>query len=398
MRPVSWLPVSARGRAKSAPTRTRATSFGTSLGTDPITTNRSGIYRSSIAGYWAYFNVATGDIGLDSMFSGANTLFQIGGVTKAELYNDGHFGFLAGYSLNQTNATGATTLTANSADVICNGGSVTLPSTPNAGQAVFVTNVGLSACTVDGNGKGIGNVTSAIPTSYSLAAGQSIELQYDALSTTTAWRLLAQPSTGSSSGTVTSFSSGNLSPLFTTSVATATTTPALTFSLSTAGAHTFLGNNTGSTAAPSYVQPAFTDISGSVATTQLPTVPVANGGTNATTASAAVANLNSMTDPGANGLVARTAANTTAARTLQSTSGGALSWTNGDGASGNPTPSFILPTKLSYHAAICQGVSAYAAFSLPFSPAPCSQLRDGNEYHLRSFDVQRNEPECPGAL
>ncbi len=53
-------------------------------------------------------------------------------------------------------------------------------------------------------------------------------------------------------GTVTSFSSGNLSPLFTTSVATATTTPALTYTLSNAGANTWFGNNTGSSATPSY--------------------------------------------------------------------------------------------------------------------------------------------------
>lgn len=53
-------------------------------------------------------------------------------------------------------------------------------------------------------------------------------------------------------GTVTSFSAGNLSPLFTSSVGTATTTPALTFALSTAGARTYFGNGTGSTAAPSY--------------------------------------------------------------------------------------------------------------------------------------------------
>jgi hypothetical protein len=57
---------------------------------------------------------------------------------------------------------------------------------------------------------------------------------------------------GGGSGTVTSFSSGNLSPLFTTSVSTSTTTPALNFSLSNAAAHTFLGNNTGSSAAPAY--------------------------------------------------------------------------------------------------------------------------------------------------
>lgn len=59
-------------------------------------------------------------------------------------------------------------------------------------------------------------------------------------------------STTSSGGTVTSFSSGNLSPLFTTSVATSTTTPALSFSLSNAGANTWFGNSTGSSAAPSY--------------------------------------------------------------------------------------------------------------------------------------------------
>jgi len=57
---------------------------------------------------------------------------------------------------------------------------------------------------------------------------------------------------GYKTGTVTSFSAGNLSPLFTTSVATATTTPALSFALSNAGGGTVLGNNTASSAAPAY--------------------------------------------------------------------------------------------------------------------------------------------------
>jgi hypothetical protein len=71
-------------------------------------------------------------------------------------------------------------------------------------------------------------------------------------------------------GTVTSFSSGNLSPLFTTSVATATTIPALSFSLSNAAAYTVLGNNTGSTGAPSY---------SSLVTQQLPqSVAIGTGG------------------------------------------------------------------------------------------------------------------------
>lgn len=51
---------------------------------------------------------------------------------------------------------------------------------------------------------------------------------------------------------VSSFSAGNLSPLFTTSVANPTTTPTLTFSLSSAAAHTWFGNNSGSASSPSF--------------------------------------------------------------------------------------------------------------------------------------------------
>jgi len=61
-------------------------------------------------------------------------------------------------------------------------------------------------------------------------------------------------------GTVTSFSSGNLSPLFTTSVSTGTTTPSLTYTISNAAAHTFLGNPTGASAAPTYSQVGVDDI------------------------------------------------------------------------------------------------------------------------------------------
>ncbi len=56
----------------------------------------------------------------------------------------------------------------------------------------------------------------------------------------------------SATGTVTNFSAGDLAPLFTSSVATSTTTPVLSFSLSTAAAHKTFMNNTGSTAAPGF--------------------------------------------------------------------------------------------------------------------------------------------------
>src|SRR6185312_6054922 len=62
---------------------------------------------------------------------------------------------------------------------------------------------------------------------------------------------------GGGSGTVTNFSAGTLSPLFTTSVATSTTTPALSFALSNATANTVYGRPTGTTGAPSFYTPVF---------------------------------------------------------------------------------------------------------------------------------------------
>lgn len=125
---------------------------------------------------------------------------------------------------------------------------------------------------------------------------------------------------GGGTGTVTSFSSGNLAPLFTTVVATSTTTPALSFSLSSAAADSWFGNGTASPGPPAFnttplpaslipaptattlggaeslaavshewinslstagvfsaSQPAFTDISGTATTAQLPLSGVTAG-------------------------------------------------------------------------------------------------------------------------
>ena len=122
--------------------------------------------------------------------------------------------------------------------------------------------------------------------------------------------LVTASSTGGGSGTVTSFSSGSLSPLFSTSVSSSTTTPALSFSLSAAGAYTIFGNNSATSSVPSYFTPTLasalfanqgttstvlhgnasgnptwgalsltTDVSG--------ILPILNGGTNATSTGAA---------------------------------------------------------------------------------------------------------------
>ncbi|MBB4807530.1 hypothetical protein HNP38_002836 [Chryseobacterium defluvii] len=78
----------------------------------------------------------------------------------------------------------------------------------------------------------------------------------------------------SSGGTVTSFSSGNLSPLFTTSVSNSTTTPSLAFSLSNAPANSIFGNNTGSAAAPTYFSASSLPINGDVTGTLASTTVV----------------------------------------------------------------------------------------------------------------------------
>lgn len=67
---------------------------------------------------------------------------------------------------------------------------------------------------------------------------------------------------GGGTGTVTTFSSGNLSPLFTTTVSNPNTTPALQFVLSNAAANSVFGNNTGSSSAPIYYVPTSTILNG----------------------------------------------------------------------------------------------------------------------------------------
>ena len=63
---------------------------------------------------------------------------------------------------------------------------------------------------------------------------------------------------------------------------------------------------------------------------------IANGGTGATTASAARTALGTVNDPGSNGILVRTGSNTTTPRSV-AVSGTGLSITNGDGVAGNPT-------------------------------------------------------------
>jgi hypothetical protein len=83
---------------------------------------------------------------------------------------------------------------------------------------------------------------------------------------------------GTGNGTVTSVSAGGLSPLFTTAVATDTTTPAITFTQVSQTANRVLAAPDGTNGVPVFR---------SIVTNDLPTIPIAKGGTNS---SAALAN------------------------------------------------------------------------------------------------------------
>ncbi len=114
-------------------------------------------------------------------------------------------------------------------------------------------------------------------------------------------------STGS--GGVSSVSCGSLSPLFTTSVTNATTTPAIAFTLSNSAQNTYFGNATGSTASPSYTSAAaLTKTDDTNVTLSLggsPTVCLLKSasltlGWNGTLSLARGGTGTSLTDPGAN--------------------------------------------------------------------------------------------------
>lgn len=91
---------------------------------------------------------------------------------------------------------------------------------------------------------------------------------------------------GGGSGTVTSFSAGALSPLFTTTVGTATTTPALSFTLSNASANLVFGNCTSGSAVGAYC---------AITSAMLPVINLASSAAGGVTGNLPVTNLASGT-------------------------------------------------------------------------------------------------------
>lgn len=98
------------------------------------------------------------------------------------------------------------------------------------------------------------NPTISASKTITLTAGTGVTIGGSNTQTLTGIPAYTITATGSG-GTVTTVTANALSPLFTSSTATPTTTPVISFSLNQATAHTFFGNFTGTSAAPSYSSP-----------------------------------------------------------------------------------------------------------------------------------------------
>jgi hypothetical protein len=146
-------------------------------------------------------------------------------------------------SLIFTAAAGVTVTIPDAGSTGCGGNfTFTLGAGPGAGT-VTVNRTSSSTFTVlDGS-----TATSGL-TTFSLTAGQTATVS----SPDNSNYLVRKNAGGGSGGGFGGFSSGNLAPIFTTSVANPTTSPAQSFALTAAAADSILGNPTGSSAGPIY--------------------------------------------------------------------------------------------------------------------------------------------------
>lgn len=197
-------------------------------GTGTPISARGGV--SFFADGFRFFNFSTGPI--QKAGTGSPESVVSAPVSSLWLRTDGAAGTTLYTKITGTGNTGWAALTSNLGTVTSV--ALTMPAIFSVGGSPIITNGTLA-------------VTLATETANFVWAGPT-----SGGAATPTFRALVTADLPAGTGTVTSFSAGNLSPLFTTSVATASSTPALTFALTNAAGGTLFGNNATSAGAPAY--------------------------------------------------------------------------------------------------------------------------------------------------
>lgn len=146
--------------------------------------------------------------------------------------------------MEASNTSGTNTYTATSTSSITS-------YTAGLGVTIHFVTGNTAAVTVNINSLGAKSVLTN--SGVALASGDIPNDSYfDLVYNGTAFKIKGAISSGGGSGTVSDFTAGNLSPLFTTSVATSTTTPALTFSLTSQSQNFIFAGPTSGSGAPTF--------------------------------------------------------------------------------------------------------------------------------------------------
>lgn len=209
-----------------------------------------------------------------------------------------------------------------------------------AGTGISIT-VGADTVTISGDGSSAqtyitaNDETSTLPNSFQVVEGSNVTLDYVG-----SQLIISASVSGAGGGTVTIVNSGNANPLFTTNVTTATTTPTIAYTLSSAASGTFFGGRaSGAAGEPDYRGILGTDLSGALeAGTYITLTPDVAPGSRLTINTVGLQPLSSTlnalsTSLSGAGYITQTGPDSFAERTFQDSTN--ITWTNPAGIAGN---------------------------------------------------------------